>query len=995
MSLRRRLVILAVLVSLLCAAPVAALASEGRCTRLSGPPSYSLPVVAEFESLTTRTFHAQLEEGGPEVPLVAMRGRDGSWTIARLDVVRSDEVAPATLVKQPAYGSSYRYEVPTFVRSGDVDADGHLDLVVLWEASHSEDAVAVYLSTGDGGFEVGQPTFSAFGIYDIELGDFDGDGADDLALLNSHEDNRILIYRFTKGEGFALSQVLTELSPRALVASDFDGNGLEDLAFTNRVPFLAALTVRFGFPGAPLSSPVRTHGQVNFPAEIFARRLDPSGPAEIVVLDRLQPYDQRFLVVRVFEAVGFSFRLESAQRFPDDLLWVFSNVVTTFDADEDGIRDLLFENAPPFSSRGSGIALFRGHDDATYSLVHRSHEDPTLVDVARVDGDALQDLLVLGDGTTLSRFPAGPDGDFLIPDTFQPIAHERTYSSVAGDVDDDGFEDLVVGVLPFSSSDWEVEWWRSRGDGSFESMALDGVPGSPRPLQARDLDGDGFTDLVVRTYVPELESTWLMVEWGEGSAPDGDWRPVLKGDALRHFVFDDFDGDGDVDLATAATRNGAWRNGYDISLYLLEGRTYRLSQTDYLAPFDYGGDTPSLTSGDTDGDGLPELIHFVDADASYRIVTLVRREITPEGTLGPVEPLPMRSIKADIVPRLFDVDLDGDDDVILVRCFAGDKPLVVLETDGDAPMRTLFSGPVVDGGCPSLDFADVNADGVIDAFESSRAASFRVWLGDGTGGFRAFDRGYFLMAPQGAVSYATNLTRLIAATGGPGLDFARPEGYRTRSDGGLRFDLQKTRLLDEDTEPPMLEPHAWPEIDSLGQVDRFAQQWRLTGLATDTCTSVRVTDLFVGAPALAGVPVQWRSGSAYEVRLFEDRDGAPQDVVLVGPNETVARAFYERMLADGGFSLKPNTFLRLSVRDALGSSAQELGESAGGYLTHQWFFDRDGLTGIVVQRPEGDVAFSVAAEDATGKRSEAWGRFVEERRDFCESESAQDVVCGE
>lgn len=124
---------------------------------------------------------------------------------------------------------------PHAVKTGDFNGDGALDLAV----TKKHDAhVSVLLGAGDGSFSsprdysVGWPPARG-----LVIGDVDGDGILDLAVSNNqHEDPgdhvSVLLGR---GDGsFGLSrEYATGKNPSWLAAGDLDSNGILDLAVPN------------------------------------------------------------------------------------------------------------------------------------------------------------------------------------------------------------------------------------------------------------------------------------------------------------------------------------------------------------------------------------------------------------------------------------------------------------------------------------------------------------------------------------------------------------------------------------------------------------------------------------------------------------------------------------------------------------------------------------------------------------------------------------------
>jgi hypothetical protein len=117
---------------------------------------------------------------------------------------------------------------------GDFNHDGNADLVAT---SDGDDTVIVQLGHGDGTFSPasGSPiTVGAFPLA-VKIGDFNGDGIQDLAVANA-KDNTISVLlgngdgTFTEASG---SPIPVGSFPFFVAVADFDGNGTADIAASN------------------------------------------------------------------------------------------------------------------------------------------------------------------------------------------------------------------------------------------------------------------------------------------------------------------------------------------------------------------------------------------------------------------------------------------------------------------------------------------------------------------------------------------------------------------------------------------------------------------------------------------------------------------------------------------------------------------------------------------------------------------------------------------
>ena len=122
---------------------------------------------------------------------------------------------------------------PAFVAVGDFNGDSQQDLAV---ANGGSDDVSILLGDGTGNFSA--PTNFAVGAapQSIAVGDFNGDGKQDLAVANygfASSSVSILLGDGTGNFSAATNYGVGGYSPRSVAVGDFNGDGKQDLATAN------------------------------------------------------------------------------------------------------------------------------------------------------------------------------------------------------------------------------------------------------------------------------------------------------------------------------------------------------------------------------------------------------------------------------------------------------------------------------------------------------------------------------------------------------------------------------------------------------------------------------------------------------------------------------------------------------------------------------------------------------------------------------------------
>jgi tetratricopeptide (TPR) repeat protein len=331
----------------------------------------------------------------------------------------------------------------------DATGDGHMDLVLMQAGAQ---AIRVLHAKGDGsfqGWDAATAGLKAAGhAVACAVGDFDGDGLNDIAVAL---DDRVLLFRnLGKGkfqDATAEAGLTAKNRPSGITFVDYDHDGDLDLLLTG-APIAAG--------GAP-NVLWRNNGN-----KTFTEWTDPTG-------------------------LGGSGTTASA-------------ILTDFNNDRavdlavtgDGASPLIYVN--PREGKYPTQTLYDGTLSATVGIAVLDYNKDGWMDIAVTHAGA--------PGLTLWRSVPGPE---RIGRRFERVELPlkdalRGWGVTAIDIDNDGWIDLAAIVETKDGA--EVRVFRNRGDGSFEdvshALGLDSVKlQAPRGLIAADVDGDGAADLIV------------------------------------------------------------------------------------------------------------------------------------------------------------------------------------------------------------------------------------------------------------------------------------------------------------------------------------------------------------------------------------------------------------------------------------------------------------------------------------------------------------------
>lgn len=328
------------------------------------------------------------------------------------------------------------------------------------------------------------------------------------------------------------------------------------------------------------------------------------------------------------------------------------SIVEFADLNGDGWQDLIVGSENAFAGATSTVGVHlntgaNGFGPLQYVAVLPSGSDSiTRVEAGDVNDDGFVDL------ATSFRYALGAtialghgDGSFAAP--IELTLDEPCRSIVVEDVDGDG----VVDVLAVGRDTREPFLWIHAGGGSF---APGGPihPFGPAPTQpaVHDMNLDGSPDIVFASF-----NGYAAVIHADapGAFPFPDQRFV--GNNPSQQIATDMNADGWNDLVTVTVNFvGAWY-GMNVRLGLPNGG-YTVAEYGTMAT-----QSPMLAAGDFNGDGYPDLAHFADElPASYERIEV--RLGNGDGTTTPWTSISTSNSIARFIAVL-DADQDGNLDV--------------------------------------------------------------------------------------------------------------------------------------------------------------------------------------------------------------------------------------------------------------------------------------------------------------------------------------------
>ena len=301
--------------------------------------------------------------------------------------------------------------------------------------------------------------------------------------------------------------------------------------------------------------------------------------------------------------------------------------------------------------------------------------------------------------------------------------HVQTYGAYAGDLDGDGWSDLI---LPNEESD-DLRVFMNDGRGGYGPFAVVPIPEADDPStnEGADFDGDGDIDFAVGS----AQESYVAIFHGDGTGGLVHRQNLEAGAEVHGVCLLDLENDGDPDLAAAA------HEANHVAVFENDGSGLFTS----LGTFEAGDGEWSCATGDLDEDGLVDLV--IGSRDGLEIAAFVSNG---DGTFSETD-----RIGAGGDPwMLASGDLDGDGHVDFAAVNAAEGALATYGGDSEGgltPNQTQFLG-----GFPlALDLGDLDGDGDLDAV-SSHFGSGRFWVHENVEGVLVPRPDILLTAPTAA-----------------------------------------------------------------------------------------------------------------------------------------------------------------------------------------------------------------------------------------------------
>jgi hypothetical protein len=578
---------------------------------------------------------------------------------------------------------------------GDVNEDGHLDLVV----SRYEEGIAVYAGDGAAGW-TSLPTVTTDGTYNLlALGDVNNDGKLDIAAAHDFLGVNVWTGDGAGGWVAGTSPVATgRFWSVALGDVNRDGN-LDIAAGSGQNLGLKAWLGNGAGGWTTASSGLPTTGTYT---GIAIGDVDRNGRPDLAAASDGTG-------VEAWEGSGSGSWTDNSAGLPASGDYYG---LALGDLDNDGDLDIVA------ASDGEGVGAWTVSGGSTWTWLNASTKLPTTgsywgIAVGDVDNDGKLDIASGSYGGGVKVWSGDGGGSWSEESTGLPLS--GMFTDVAlGDLDDDGMLDLAAAQMHTG-----VRTWRDAGTpdalGGWNPIASPTTSGLYWSVDVGDLDRDGKLDILaasegngIQLWTGDGGNGWSEISsWTSPDLPtSGSYRSVAFGEIEHNGYPDVVAGSGD---------------GGGLHVWLFRDASAWNERSTGLPS---GGTYLGIDLGDFDNNGT---LDIAGAGEGLGVRAWAAKDFdTGSGYWDPSSSgLPSTGTYNCVA--LGDLNSDGYLDLV-----AGSAGSGVLVWQGDGGGGWTAQADVIDSGSwLGVALGDVNDDGALDLLAASDNLGVRAWAGDG------------------------------------------------------------------------------------------------------------------------------------------------------------------------------------------------------------------------------------------------------------------------
>jgi uncharacterized repeat protein (TIGR01451 family) len=377
---------------------------------------------------------------------------------------------------------------------GDFNGDGNQDLAAANTGSAN---VSVLLGNGAGSYGAAANFSAGTNPQSVAVGDFNGDGKQDLAVANKGSANVSVLLGNGAGSFGAATNFNVGTNPFFVAVGDFNGDGKQDLVTANQGS--ANVSVLLG-DGAGSFAPVTNFGPVNNPQSVAVGDFNGDSKQDLAATN----FGTNSVSVLLGDGVGGfgAATVFGAGANPQS--------VAVGDFNSDGKQDLAVANG---NSNNLSVLLGNGAGSFGAAVNYSVGTQPFSVAIGDFNGDRNQDLAVANVQSSNASILLGDGaGSFSAATNFATGTFPQ--SVAVGDFNGDGKQDLAT--ANFGSNDVSVllrqcpppifvSNTNDSGAGSLRQAILDSnaTAGAPETITF-NIPGAGVQTIVLTSDLPPI-----------------------------------------------------------------------------------------------------------------------------------------------------------------------------------------------------------------------------------------------------------------------------------------------------------------------------------------------------------------------------------------------------------------------------------------------------------------------------------------------------------
>jgi hypothetical protein len=382
---------------------------------------------------------------------------------------------------RPALG----YDPPAIqVVSMDLNNDGKADLIVAGDyGGEGNGGLTMLFGKGRGVFTTAASYVAVPNLEAVAVGDFNGDGIPDLAVVDANDRQLAIMLGLGKGRFSAPVHYYNAPGyPSAIVAGDFNRDGKLDVAVASD-SHQVYLYLGNGDGSFTMGNSFRTLGQ--YPGWMTAADFNGDGILDIAVTSAGDFASKGAVSILLGKGDG-TFKPAVGYGFAQ-----YQYGLAVADFNRDGKLDFAVAN---YASNSVSVFLGDGSGRFKQKGTYPAGSKPIDLATADFNNDGNWDLATASDSGGFAVLLGNGDGSFGAPSSGSLPGNTFTVS--AADFDGDGNPDLAV----MTHGNALVYLLRGKGDGTFEPAVGSNIGTGSRTPAVADLNGDGALDFVVPNY---------------------------------------------------------------------------------------------------------------------------------------------------------------------------------------------------------------------------------------------------------------------------------------------------------------------------------------------------------------------------------------------------------------------------------------------------------------------------------------------------------------